>query len=556
MTTNILNLKKIEVLKYFLDSRQYHSFELPEYFDFDRMLKSIKSVIGAKKYEDCICDNPERCAGVNLGIMLNKDGAYGLRPLQLTNPVLYYFLSREIADNWQAIKDCFESFKVPHIASCAMPVVVKKGKEPFHKSSVILNWWTSMEQRSIELSLQFRYMFITDITNCYGSIDPTLFRAALNREGTDHAVERNSELSGNLQKYLRAMQGGRNIGIPQGSALFDFIGEIILGYSDLLLYEALNKNGISDGYEILRYRDDYRIFCNDRDLLERISYILQSVLENLNFRMNVQKTKISESVIIDSIKKDKLSYIYNTPVFNKKGCDFDSFEKHLLYILMFGRQYPNGGQLKVLLSDLSKRITEWIEPVKAEVGDTVPLTEEEEKETIWKKLTIIKKLPGGSVEALVAVATQIGIENISVVHYSLRIISQILTTLKTPESKIRIVNMVRDRFILLPNSDYVQIWLQNLTYPYDAKRKEYPYTHMLCRMVAGCQTCVWNMGWLIPELLEKLNFKSIIQTKKLRNLEPIINFKENRLYDETKGDVPYREQPAVTYMESETITEF
>ena len=158
-------------------------------------------------------------------------------------------------------------------------------------------------------------------------------------------------------------------------------------------------------------------------------------------------------------------------------------------------------------------------------------------------------------EALVAVATQIGIENISVVHHSLRIISQILTTLKTPESKIRIVNMVRNRFILLPNSDYVQIWLQNLTYPYDTRRKEYPYTHLLCRMVAGCQTYVWNMGWLMPELLEKLNFKSIIQTKKLRNLEPIINFKENRLYDETRGDAPYSEQPAVTYMESETITE-
>lgn len=32
-----------------------------------------------------------------------------------------------------------------------------------------------MEQRSIELSLEYRYMFVTDITNCYGSVNPQAF---------------------------------------------------------------------------------------------------------------------------------------------------------------------------------------------------------------------------------------------------------------------------------------------------------------------------------------------------------------------------------------------
>lgn len=67
--------------------------------------------------------------------------------------------------------------------------------------------------------------------------------------------------------YLRALQQGRNIGIPQGSAIFDFVAEIILGYSDLLLHEALEaktKEYKEQGkefpaYEIIRYRDDYRI---------------------------------------------------------------------------------------------------------------------------------------------------------------------------------------------------------------------------------------------------------------------------------------------------------
>ena len=138
-----------------------------------------------------------------------------------------------------------------------------------------------------------------------------VFDWAFSFNGTEHEQNTECFISKNIQKYLRAFQQGRNIGIPQGSAIFDFIGEIILGYSDLLLHEAIQKAGITNPYEIIRYRDDYRIFCNDKDVLEKISYILQHVLENLNFRMNSKKTKISDSIVTDAVKSDKLAYIYN-----------------------------------------------------------------------------------------------------------------------------------------------------------------------------------------------------------------------------------------------------
>jgi hypothetical protein len=148
------------------------------------------------------------------------------------------------------------------------------------------------------------------------------------------------------------------------------VGEIILGYSDLLLHEALQEKAKEyeeqgrafPDYEIIRYRDDYRIFCSNKDVLEEISYVLQQVLERLNFRMNSQKTKISESIVTDAVKADKLAYIYNTPIYNNKGVDFDSFEKHLLYILMFSRQYPDSGSVRTMLSDIDKRIEEWLKP--------------------------------------------------------------------------------------------------------------------------------------------------------------------------------------------------
>lgn len=331
MARNIITLKSKEALSFFMKSEQYHGFELPEYFDFDEVLKHVETTIKNKSYEDCLASVcPDDLPNVNLDILLNKDGKYAVRPLVLANPFLYYFLASEICceSGWDKILRCFKAYTVPGITSCAIPVIPEK-KEPFHKSTTIFNWWNAMEQRSVELSMDYRYMFITDITNCYGSINPQSIKWAMARKGTAHENDENLELAKNIQKYLRALQHGHNIGIPQGSVLFDFVSEIVLGYSDLLLHEALQKEGI-EGYEIIRYRDDYRIFCNDRDTQEHISYILQGVLESLNFRMNSQKTKVSESIVTDSIKSDKLWYIYNTPIFNKKGCDFDSFQKHLL----------------------------------------------------------------------------------------------------------------------------------------------------------------------------------------------------------------------------------
>ena len=188
-TKNILSLNHAEAMDFFLKSEQYHGFELPEYFVFDELLQNVKRAIGETPYEECLQDgkSPEQSLDVNLDILLNKDGRYAVRPIILANPFLYCFLVREICNekSWTIIKQLFEKFNVPHITSCALPVIPKE-RELFHKSTTILNWWSSMEQRSIELSLEYRYMFVTDITNCYGSVNPQAFDWAFSFKGTEH----------------------------------------------------------------------------------------------------------------------------------------------------------------------------------------------------------------------------------------------------------------------------------------------------------------------------------------------------------------------------------
>lgn len=529
-TKNILTLNGKEALDFLMKSEQFHGFELPEYFDFDEVLGFVRKTVSDRPYDECIIANPGELQDVNFDILLNKDGKYAVRPLVLCNPYLYYFLAREITweKNWEAIKECFKLFDVPHIKSCAIPVIPAK-KEAFHKSTTILNWWNQMEQRSIELSLEYRYMFITDITNCYGSVNPQTIDWALSRRGTAHSTDGLHKLAKNIICFLRDLQQGRNIGIPQGSALFDLTGEIILGYADLLFHEALQTKGITDGFEVLRYRDDYRIFCNDKEQLEEMSFLLQHVLESLNFRMNGSKTRISDSIVTDSIKPDKLGYIYNTPIFNKKGCDFDGLQKHLLYILLFGRKYPDSGQLRIMLSDLDKRVQERLEPRKKTVtvlnleSDT-NVFEEREDEVPGKILENIR--------AMSAICAQIAVENVNHAHYALRVASRMIESIKDVAQRRDILIKVCDKLSGLHNNSYYQLWLQNMTYRRDKKEGKCPYDARLCRVVMGEDLPLWNNSWLTSELTTHFPQQSIVNKDTLAKVTPIITFRETRAYEE------------------------
>lgn len=534
---NILSLNSNEVIDYFMKSEQYHSFELPEYFVFDEILEYVRKTVGEKPYHECVVDGltPDVLPpDINIDILLNKDGRYAVRPLILCNPYLYYFYVRELCggDNWKRIVDNFEKCTVPHIKSCAIPVVVEN-KEKFHRSTTILNWWNTMEQRAIELSLEYRYMFVSDITNCYGTINPQALDWALSRKNTSIPTEENHDIATNLMLYLREFQQGRNVGIPQGSTLFDLTSEIILGYSDLLLSESLKREGIQDGYEILRYRDDYRLFCNDKDMLEKISYILQQVLESLNFRLNSQKTFISDSIISDSIKPDKLAYIYNTPIFNKKGCDFDGIQKHLLYILMFARKYRNSGQVRIMLNDIDERIKEKLKPQKRSVLTLTSLAEDgklEEKE---------REHPGRlceNIKAMSAICTQIALENVSVAHYALRVISRMTDSIKDPGYRNEIIDKVCKKLINQPNSTYNKLWLQNMTYRQDVQNNASPYDIRLCKVVMGEKVQLWNNSWLKEDFIKELPQDSVVNKDVLAKVTPIITFRETRAYVEVAED--------------------
>lgn len=552
----VILLNNKDALEYFLEMDQYCTTELPEYFTFEPILDYAKRVIGDKTLGQCLATNtdPMTCVGVNLDVITNKDGRYAVRPLTLANPFLYYMLARDICSEtaWKKITECFNLYSNKHITACAIPrVKVDDKPEPFKNAKSILNWWSSVEQRSIELSLKYRYMFMTDITNCFGQINPESISWALARKGTQHETNENEELASTIQRYLRAMQEGRNIGIPQGSSLFSLIAEIILGYADMLLAKEIcecQKNGSLPEdleYDVLRYVDDYRIFCNDSEALDKISYMLQHILERFNFRMNSSKTRTSYELITDSIKPDKAFYIFNTPIVSKQtyleedgkerkvpGYDFDGFQKHLLFIYEFSRRYPNSGQLVSQLEAFSKRVEDQlstktksrgVQTIDLEFGKVSEETETKEyKGHLWENIS-----------AMVAIAVEIAANNLRAANNALKIASQLLADMheEDQQKKKEIIELIYKKLKRIPNSAFLQVWLQNITHTTDNWSKGEVYDMPLCKVVAEQPVSLWNNQWLIPEIASTFPQNSIVDRDALAKTGQIITFKAKRIYD-------------------------
>ena len=92
--------------------------------------------------------------------------------------------------------------------------------------------WTGIYKIISKISVSL----VTDITDCYGSIYTHSIPWALHTKEKAKKEKATKKLIGNIIDFLlQKMSYDQTNGIPQGSVLMDFIGEIVLGYADLEL---------------------------------------------------------------------------------------------------------------------------------------------------------------------------------------------------------------------------------------------------------------------------------------------------------------------------------
>lgn len=343
-------------------------------------------------------------------------------------------------------------------------------------------------------------MFVTDITNCYASIyTHTIAWAVM---GKDEAKKnRGRQYIGNiLDNLIREMQNGQTNGIPQGSALFDFIAEIILTYADKKLSDKLSSKGITD-YYIIRYRDDYRIFSNNKREIETISFTLQEILHDINLQLNANKTFLTEDIITNSIKKDKITYIYNNPLCNRRGkfiySSVSSIEAEAIFIHQFASKYPNSGTLSKLLMNFAKRLNN--------------------RNNRFDNLCV-----------LVAIFTSIAIGNPKKYSEIIMIISKIINKMDSMKEKKTIIKRIQKKFSDIPNIGEVELWLQRMSISIDSSIE---YSEKLCKIVSGADNIeIWNIDWVKDEYKKDFPINSIVDNNKIKRLSPEIYINEVSLF--------------------------
>ncbi|WP_220492686.1 RNA-directed DNA polymerase [Shewanella sp. SG41-3] len=468
----IINMTAEEASEFLLKHESYCNFPLPPYFDFSPILLATKVGLDAKQngLNDIGLKKASDFDNVNYILQTNKDGHYAWRPFQLIHPALYVHLVSKITEdeNWNLIKDRFEYFN-SNEKICIASIPRKAGeKSPSDTAESVMGWWNDVEQLSIEKSLDFKYIFHTDIANFYPSIYTHSVSWAIHTKETAKIPNNRSKISligVSIDKTIQHMQNGQTNGIPQGSVLMDFIAEIVLGYADSELTKKLNFLGVED-YYIIRYRDDYRVFTNSKEDNEAIARQITLTLQDLGLQLNASKTSSSEDVVLNSIKDDKLEAL---SLFNKNQSE-TTIQKSLLKLVMFSRKYPNSGQLSKQLAKLSKKL--------------------ETKKTLKENPRVI-----------VSIITDIMINNPRTFASCALVLSKALKFIDNSAEKLELLKKIRHKFKPILGTGVLDIWLQRISY---SIQPDIEFNEPLCNITANVQGInIWESDWITDN-----NFKT------------------------------------------------
>jgi RNA-directed DNA polymerase len=490
----ILDLNSEEAKAFFLKEESYCSFELPEYFSFQTLLTSLSKELKGKVLKDCTTAiKPKDVEDVNYILLNNKDGKFAWRPFQLIHPALYVFLVQEITQesNWKTIQERFKVFYANNKIEChSIPVIAENEKTD--KQNQIFEWWQKVEQRSLALALEFNHLLHLDITDCYGSLYTHSISWALHTiEEAKKTENRNNPnfVGVVIDKHIQDMSFGQTNGIPQGSVLMDFIAEIVLGFGDLLLTEELNKLGITE-YKIIRYRDDYRIFTNSAKQSSEIAKVLSDILSRLNFKINPAKIHSTDDLVLGSLKPDKVHWIYN----KRKT---DNIQQWLIQLYVLGKEYPNSGSLY----KETKHFLDWLQ-LKDKSDEGLEIQ---------------------SVDVLVSILINLAYNNPRLFALVAASLSFLISKIEDKGIQKETLLKIKNKFSQLPNTSYLNIWLQRLTIKIDPTIS---YSGKLCEKVIDRGLPLWNSDWLNVKFKKIVEETEIVKNESIEKMEIIFSEEE------------------------------
>ena len=221
---SVVELDHNEARTFFLKEESYCTFDLPPYFRFSDLLTDIACILHNQLLSSFCCKNkkPRDFDDVNYQILNNKDGKYDWRRLELIHPALYVSLVNHItkSEHWELICKQFSCFENHNAKIKCLSLPVKSLTEQKNKAEQISRWWLDVEQKSIELSLDYQFLTHTDIVDCYAAVYTHSIPWALHGKEKAKKNRFDKNLIGNIiDTHIQDMRHGQTNGIPQGSVL-------------------------------------------------------------------------------------------------------------------------------------------------------------------------------------------------------------------------------------------------------------------------------------------------------------------------------------------------
>jgi len=274
------------------------------------------------------------------------------REFGIQHPNNYHDIVFYLLKDWDAIMDII-FHKDLKIFSYSFPIPVNARDEgnlsPLRSGRMIYEWIAMAEKDLVAEAHNYNYIVRSDITNFYNSVYTHSIAWALHGQEDSFNDMKECTLIGNkIDRLVQYANKGRTNGLPVGSALSDLIAEIILAAVDLSVSKRVEQLGIN--FLATRFKDDYRILCNEKKDGETILKILADELRQFNLSINETKTIILDLPTGLYRHHDRTYHPHS--LHNINEVDFKTFELTLLKAMDIHREYSGTSILEKFFSEL------------------------------------------------------------------------------------------------------------------------------------------------------------------------------------------------------------
>ena len=265
LTEESLDFAKEHIEKY------YDSDFFPKPFEFEAIWhnwEEVKNELSGKNIDKLWVFPPRSMPAVK------ANGTYRIvHQLEPVDAIIYTALAYEIAQSVEAAR-----VPVEHKVACSYRLKLHEGS--FFSSG---GGYPDFDARTEELSKQYPYILVTDITDFYNQI----YLHRLNN-AIEHANPELKYVAKDIESFLTRINGKASQGVPVGPAASIVMSEALMTDIDQFM--------IATGLPFTRYVDDIRIFSNTKESLDSALQKLTIYLyENHRLTLASGKTYVMES---------------------------------------------------------------------------------------------------------------------------------------------------------------------------------------------------------------------------------------------------------------------